>query len=102
MEEDVHTTPNISFSSPDANGTSKPQCAVTIENKQLRKWMIKNMITENSMNELLLILKGGFSVDNVAKNAKKLVEVDKDLFQEIVSGSSLILMTIMSKIFLSL
>ena len=86
MEEDLSSaTQDSTQHSSDPSITSKLQCSVTIENKQLRKWMIKNMITENAVNELLLILKSGFNVENVAKNAKKLVTVDKDLFQEIVS-----------------
>ena len=85
MEEEANTIPDTTFSAVEESNASKSQTAVTIENKQLRKWMIKNMVTENTMNELLLILKSGFNVDNVANNAKKLVAVDKDLFQEIVS-----------------
>ena len=80
MEEEI----NFPQPATAQEGTVPSPCAATLENKQLRKWMIQNMITENTMDELIRILKSGFNVENVAKNAKKLVTIDKHLFQEIV------------------
>ena len=48
MEEEANTIPDTTFSAVEESNASKSQTAVTIENKLLRKWMIKNMVTENT------------------------------------------------------
>ena len=86
MEEENYF-PENQASRENIDSSKAPKGTVSIEDKLLRKWMIRNMITETAINELLGILKGGFNVESVAKNAKKLIAVDNHLFQEIVCYS---------------